>query len=148
MFKTIIAELPNLTPKQLEVVQAVLVRLGRKQEEETPPLYTALVMSLGSNIPYSRFQYTEAYKLWKFNLPLAMQFVSETWPDIQEVEKLGLLRYLLELLLEDLKRRGIPVLTSTMVRELQNLPMLFDRCFPGYRASGLSHLIVKAMVRA
>jgi hypothetical protein len=147
MLSTILADLPNLNQKELDVVQAALARLGRK-EAEVPQLYTALTLVLGSKIPYGRFQHTDTYRTWKLNLPLVAAFVAETWPELQDVGRLGLLRYLLGLLAEDLRVRGIPVMTGTMVRELPNLPSLFDRCFPGYREAGLSHLIVKLMVKS
>lgn len=145
MLNSILALLPKLNPKELDVVQAMVAKLGRK-DEEVPPLYTALVMNLGSKIPYSKFQQTNAYQVWKQNHPLVMTFVDQTWPDLQDVEKLGLLRYLLGLLVDDLRRRGIPVTPGSITSNLNGTQDAFDRAFPGYRDSGLAFTVVKMLV--
>jgi hypothetical protein len=58
---------------------------------------------------------------------------------------LALKRLLIELLIEDIKTRFIPLSARTVSQELGNIEAVFDRGYPSYLRNGLGHLILKQL---
>ncbi len=56
-----------------------------------------------------------------------------------------LLRLMYGLLIADMSRRQIPLSPGSVITNLGRVPEVFDQSFPGYLASGLGCLIVKAI---
>jgi hypothetical protein len=144
---SILSALGGLSVNELKAVRAAADRLLGAPAATTGPLWGIVTAQLGVKLPYDRFQKTAAYKAWVKNEPLVVSFVAATWPNLSKVEGLALMNYLIEMLLTDLKGRGVPVTVGTVALNLGSLPYLLDHAFPDYRKSGMAHLILKAMVR-
>lgn len=144
----IIAALPSLSKPELAAVKAAADRLLVGPVGTATPLYEALQAVARVRLPYDRFIKSKAGQGWPERQKQAMTFVQATWPELPKVQKQPLLRFLLSLLADDLKRRNITVSMGTMALNVGELPRVVDQSFPGYRLRGESaSLMLKAMVR-
>lgn len=144
----ILSALGGLSVSDLKAVRAAADRLLGSPAATAGPLWGILTAALGVKLPYDRFTKTQAYKAWVKNEAVVVSFIASTWPDLPKVQENALMNFLItEVLLPDLKGRGLPVTVGTVALNLGSLPHVFDHGFPDYRASGMSHLILKAMVR-
>ena len=58
----------------------------------------------------------------------------------------ALKKFLVELLVADLKIQGLPLAMRTICSHLGNSEAMFERSFPSYLKNGLGHLIVKRLI--
>ena len=143
----LLSALPGLTRGEMLTLRAALDRLLGAPQATAGPLYDAVISAAGVKLPFSRFLATKAGKSWAENEKLVVEWLDATWPGIRDVQKAAVLRFLLQQLVTDLKRRQLPVTVSTLAFNLGSLPSLCEKCFPDYIGSGLAKIILKAMVR-
>ena len=51
------------------------------------------------------------------------------------------IRFLLGLLVEDMKQKLVPVTVVTLCQHLNRIPFVFDLAFPGYAEAGVASII-------
>lgn len=64
-----------------------------------------------------------------------------------KTERIALCRVGIRLLYDSLRWMDVPVTGSVLLRHLHRLPAVFDRHFPGYAASGMLQMLIKAEMR-
>lgn len=146
----VLAALPKLTKADLATVRAAVDHLLGPQQGATltaPPLFNALAGLIGNRVTYQAFTTMGAYKHWAKNVTTVDEFITEHFPDTSKVLSAALLRFLMELIVDDLKGRKVPATLGSITVNLGRLPEIFESAFPGYLESGAAHLIVKAMVK-
>lgn len=149
-FDTILAALPNLTPQQLNTLRSVIDSLTTAAPETGRnhiTLFDAMKKAVNAKMPYVQWAKSNANRVWTNNSGPVIEFVEETWPEAKRSRVLtqALLNMLMDQLATELRRRQIPATMGTMAVHLSSVPEVFDKCFPGYRISGMAHLILKAM---
>jgi hypothetical protein len=142
----ILSLLPQISRHDLALVRAAVDRLLGAADTATP-LYDALLTVTGVKMPFSRFQRSKAGKHFAEGEKLVLNFVNDTWADLGTVTSQSLLVYLLEMLADDLKRRGITPSVGTLALNLSSVPQVFDNNYPGYRDDEMAPMILEAMVR-
>ena len=146
----ILAVLPSLQQHELATIKAAINHLLVKQIDDvdtTSPLYEAMANLLGVGLSFRDFHNVTSYSTWKKSAPHVVSFIEKTYPQATRVAKLAMMTFLLEALIDDLKGRGVPITLGTVTVNLERLPALYDQCFPGYRESGMAHLVLKSMKR-
>lgn len=143
----VLSALGGLSISELQAVRAAADRLLGSPAGTASPLWGVVTTALGVQLPFTRFQKTAAYKSWLKNEPVVVSFVAATWPNLSKVQEMAIMNYLIGMLLDDLKGRGVPVTVGTIALNLGSIPHLLDHAFPDYRSAGLAHLILKAMMR-
>ncbi len=145
----IIAALPHLTCGELAQVGAAVTHLTQQTAPAGPasPLYAAVSTVIGSQVPFQAFARTEAYGYWQKNEPTVTYFINVNFPEssASTVLTIAIMRYLVQLLVSDLQHRHIPVSLGTVATHLARIPAVFEMCYPGYIASGVADLVLKAM---
>ena len=142
----LIAVLPSMSKHELAVLRGAIERLLGHQASPASPLYAALTAVAGVKLPYQRFQASASYKAWPQNEKLVLTFIRDTW-DPTKVTEAALSQYLMGLLADDLKGRGLPVSVGTLAVNISSIPQVFEQAFPGYRAAGLAQWVLANMVR-
>lgn len=151
---TILAALPKLQPSELTEINLVvrhLLGLQAATEIDKDPVvlrwFDAMTAALGVKLNYSSFTPTSGHRFLVRYAPLAESFLCEVFPASQESKVMahGLSRFLVGLLIDDLKERRIPISIGTLATHLIRIPAAFENSFPDYRASNLAHLIPEAM---
>lgn len=101
------------------------------------------------NIAYSAFVETKYIKSWKRGVKVVSEFIEKSFGKYAntEAQRLGLCRVLVQTLIKEFKRNGIPVSIGTLANNIHRIPQTFDRAFPRYLESGLAYLIPKALIR-
>jgi hypothetical protein len=146
----IIAALPSLSQPELLSIRAAcdhLIATPDTNSDDTTPLYDAMAKLLGVGLSYRDFHNVVSYRAWRKAAPSVVAFIDENWPDATRIVKLALMTLMLEALRDDLRERGIPVSLGTMTTNLSTLPECFDRCFPGYRETGMAHMVLDAITK-
>jgi hypothetical protein len=148
----ILSVLPKLPASDLAVIKAAIEHLLAKSVPAAPqsPLFDALAALLGGkNLSYATFVKSGAYTYWEKNAPIAEAFISQHFPEAagSKVLALAITCHLLNLLLDDLRSRKIPVSFGTASTHLGRMPEIFEVAYPGYVKSGLTYLIVKFLER-
>lgn len=146
----VVAALPKLNQQELLTIRAAcdqLIKIPVDDVDETNPLFDDLTHILGVKLSFRDFHNVTAYSAWKRHAPGVVEFITEQHPDVSKVLKGALVRMLLEALRDDLRDRGIPVTLGTMAVNLDQLPEVYDRCFPGFRQAGMQRVIEQAMER-
>ncbi len=139
--------LPHLSQQDLATARGAIEHLLAKKVEDDPtlPLFSTVISLLGVRISFHAFRSTQAYKSWKRTAPAYLQFVDQTWPEASKVAKGAITAVLLDMLIDDLAGMGVTPTMSSVATGLERIPQLVDRAFPGYRKSGMTHLILEAM---
>jgi hypothetical protein len=146
--RDIMPALPALSKRELTLLRAAADHLLGKPTATVGPLYSVLLTVTGSQLPFDKFQRSQAYKSWLENEKLFNAFVTDAWGEsLKKVTETALMTYLVGLLADDLKRRGVPVSVGTLAVNLGSAQQVFDTNFPGYRDAGLAHVILDQMVR-
>jgi hypothetical protein len=144
----VIAALPTLTEKELAAVKAAITLLSKKKGPgHTVGLFEAITRTLEINMSWAFFENTVTCKDFEAAAPDVLDFAFEICKDAGKVQQQGILRFLIGLLVSDLKARKIPVTLGTVCRNLNTVPMVFDSAFPDYRRSSLMPMLLKQMVR-
>jgi hypothetical protein len=147
---SIIAALPNLTKKELMSIQVVIEHELLKGSPIDKDLFS-LVFEVVNEKPVSvsRFSSSQSGIIWRKNQPVFDAFICKLTDNLHnmhnKVRMLALKRLLIELLIEDIKTRFIPLSARTVSQELGNIEAVFDRGYPGYLRNGLGHLILKQL---
>lgn len=143
----VLAMLPHLRQKDLSTVRAAIDHLLDKRVENDPtlPLFGAIKSILGIHTSFHQFQAARAYAAWKRAAPAYVQFLDATWPEASKVAKVAITTVLIDMLADDLAGMKVPVTLNSIVTNLERIPQLFDREFPGYRKMGMAHLVLAAM---
>ncbi len=93
---------------------------------------------------WNHFETTSAYKDFNRHAPGAVLFITKTFGGTKTRE-MAAMKLVVGLLIDDLKKREIPVSLGSVCRNLNLLPMVFDAAFPNYRESGLVPMLLKQM---
>lgn len=122
-----------------------LITVAAPSTEGAALLYECLTEVSGTRITFDSFSKSTAYKGWVRHSSNALAFIDETFPAAKKAAKKALTKHLLSLLASDLHSKNVPVSLGTLITNLERLAQVFDTAYPGYRSSGLAHLILKAM---
>jgi hypothetical protein len=143
----------------LQLRQLADVLLGGNTSREEPViddsealLFDAVRAELSANgfngaIPFSTLKDSKYYNSWCKGTKVVNQFIEQhfkTYITSQPV-RIGINRILIQILLADLKRLGVPPSLGTIARNMHRVPQAFDNQFPNYINSGLAYLVVKAI---
>ncbi len=145
----------------LQIRQLTDILLGGTTSPETTSiddreamLFDAVRAELSSHgfngkIPFSNLKEGNYYKSWSRGLKVVNQFIDEHFQKhiTSKVQRIGICRIIIQVLLSDLKRLGVPPSLGTIARNLHRVPQSFDNQFPNYIQSGLAHLVIKAMTK-
>jgi len=145
----------------LQIRQLTDMLLGGTTSVETPVndereamLFDAVRAELSANgfngkIPFSNLKEGNYYKAWQKGLGVVNQFIDEHFQSHikSKVQRIGICRIIIQVLLSDLKRLNIPPSLGTIARNLHRVPQTFDNQFPNYIQSGLAYLVIKAMTK-
>ena len=150
---TILGALPALKPAELQVIQAACTALlGPKaakatQRPNTPEawLYEALQAVLSATHGVMGF----ASKHLDKNSPDAIAFMNKVFGKYMtnRTTALAVMKCVLWLLMDDLKKRKIPISPKTIAVHLPRLSEVWENSYPGYVQSGLVDLVVKPMMK-
>jgi len=154
---SILAALPTLTRADLEAVHATAASLlgargAMVASTATSPaadLFEALSGHLNVTAAYATVAGTKPGKLLIKNAPAAYKFFNAHFPgwDESRVTKLAFLHMFADLLVSDLKERGVTPTFGIIVANLIRLPEVFENAFPGYLENGMGHLVVKNITK-
>jgi hypothetical protein len=104
---------------------------------------------LNGKIPYSRLKDSNYYKSWSQGLTVVNQFIDQHFQSHikSKIQRIGICRVIIQVLIADLKRLHIPPSLGTIARNLHRVPQAFDNQFPNYIQSGLAYLVIQAMTK-
>lgn len=144
----IIAALPTLKPDELKAIHAVIFSLlGEPAGVPTTPLavpvFDAVSAVLGRNMRHANMPPALAQQFNK-NLTELLKFFGNYFPNwnSNKTRRTAFLFFMLNLLKADIMARGLTPTYKIMIQSLGQMAPAFDREFPGYRRSGLGHLIL------
>lgn len=102
---------------------------------------------LNGNIPFGTLKESKYYNSWCKGLNVVKQFIDQHFQKYitSQPVRIGINRILIQILLADLKRLGVPPSLGTIARNLPRVPQAFDNQFPNYINSGLAYLVIKAI---
>lgn len=146
----ILASLPSLSPDDLKAIRAVIGKLlgdgGIAGHPDDPTGYEPWLreaiqaVSGGGVVLLSD-------KAFNKNAPEAIRFMRKHFEQAltNKTTALALMRYLIGLLIDDLKAMKVPVTRNTVVQNLHRLGEVFNNAFPGY-ANGQAASLIAAMI--
>ena len=147
----LIRELPKLSQQELAVVRAAVDHLldgSSNTEDPTRSLYDVVSGAIGrGHLSFQEFHKMAIYKVWRRDAPAVVCFIDKTFPQSHKVTKTAIMSFLVRALIDDMKMLKIPITIGTVTRQIDQLPQVLDRCFPGYVESNMTHVIVRAMER-
>jgi hypothetical protein len=148
----ILATLPTLSKPDLSAIRAAADSLLGPQavpiEGASTPLFDVITRALGLRIGFEVIRQGQAYKPYRRGEAAVTAFIDEMLPDFNtKVARNGLLTFMVECLMDDLKERKVPISIGTLCTNLERCPQVFRAAFPGYLESGHAHLIVKKMLK-
>jgi hypothetical protein len=149
----IIGALPNLSHEALAAIRAVIGTLldqgpidhPQAQQGPTAWLIEALAGVLGmAQVPPTMLQSRFGKQITKTG-PVFLAFVEKHFATKlqRRVDAVAVMRSLIALIADDLKRRNTPVSYGTLVVNLHRVEEVFDTAFPSYISSGLAHMVIK-----
>lgn len=143
----IISALPNLKSKELSSIKAAIEQLQPTEaaNEEIKLLFDTILTVLECKLSWLRFGGSTAYKDFQTHAPGAVLFIKNTFRQQHKIALMAVMKFLIGLLIHDLKKKFLPVTLGMVCRNLNRLPMVFDDAFPNYRESGLVPMLMKQM---
>lgn len=152
---SILAVLPSLSPQELTELQSVIGQLLNNAPQAVAdafvcrPLFDALTSALGVRIALSQFVQGNMYRHWQKHAPVAMTLISEQWPGPHtRLIEGALYRLIIDLVVTDLQKRlGHQPSIGMVITNLGRVPQLYDNAYPGYRESGISRLVLEALIK-
>lgn len=150
----ILAALPTLKPDALKAVQMAAGALLTKGQADSPNqnnaqawLFEALQATLGVHYGPRWFEGVTG-RQFKQNAPQVIDFLEKHFPQAMNnrVAATALMRWLIEMISNDLKAKGVPLSTTGVVRNLIRSKAVFEQQFPDYINSGLGHLIADHII--
>jgi hypothetical protein len=146
MLSVIIKQLPGLNQQELKTLKAAIDELTHRcTDENEPPLYDVLRRVIGTTVPYSAFQATDAYKHWRRHNQSISTFMGLYFPDASKVQRLALMTFIVRALVNDLKGRSVSITVGSVVKNLGRFGQMFEKEFPDYLSSGMAPLILKSL---
>ena len=145
---TILKLLPSLNEKEIAEIVGLLALLKTKKKPtlataSSERWFEAIAGVLGIRLGYAGAVKTAAGRNLKAATASAEDFMNSiiTEKVTRELGRSAIRKFLVELLVADMKRRGLSPTWGMVVTGLQRLPDVVDAAFPGYRSAGLTHLI-------
>ena len=153
----ILGSLPTLTKADLQALQTVIGGLlgnGATKQAPNPNdpqvwLFEALAATLHLRQSYyPAFMASPVGKTFNKNAPVALGFMTDVFEVAMgsKTSAIGLMRYLLGLLVADLKVKKVPVTRNSIVSNLIRLPEVFENAYPGYIQSGVAKLVMLSVI--
>jgi hypothetical protein len=150
----IIAALPHLTKQDLTAIQIAVDKeliLNIKIDEDL--YYSVFEVVNEKPIAISKFSNSTNGALWRGSQSAFMGLVDKLFvvSDIDQSRAAprivlhALKKFLVQLIIEDIKARFMPVSLKTICQELGHIEAIVDRAFPDYLKNGLGHLIVSQL---
>ncbi len=146
---TVIAALPHLNKTDLRSLQVAIENELLQHSTIDADLFS-IVFEVTKEKPISvdRFSNSENGRIWRKNQPmfddLVKKLVTDTAP--KKVVLRALKKFLVELLVQDIKLQELPLTMRTICYRLGSSEAVFDNFFPRYLANNLGHLVVKRLV--
>lgn len=141
----IIDALGTFKASELRVIASEIDKLLAKPTFFDTELFQAVLDSLGVSGSPRMFQSTPNYKTWAKNQgvmdSLIKTIVGKAAP--KKVVLYQLKVFLIELLINEIKDRGLQVNMRTVSTHLGYMEDVFDKAFPGYLANGMAGLVLK-----
>lgn len=144
----IIATLPSLTKPELRAIQAAIEsELLRGVEIDKDLFYLVFEVTGEKPISLSKFYSSENGRIWRENQPAFDQLITKIMQGgaAHTVIMLALKKFLLQILVDDINIRGIPLTLRTICYQLGNIKSAFERSFPNYLKNDLGHLIMSQL---
>jgi hypothetical protein len=94
--------------------------------------------------PFGVFKKSPLYPKYKDGIARILVYVRETMGAKNRVEERKCLLILFRMLSRWMAGARIPLMLKSVVQQLDRVPALVDRQFPGYRAAGLLPALIKA----
>lgn len=144
----VLATLPELSLTDLKIIQIALDKELIKHLTIDEDLYFLVFEILDEKpMSVSKFTTSPSGALWRKNQPAVDGLViklTEGKPARKVLLK-AVKKFLLELLIEDIKNQGIPLNMKIICQQLANIETIFSKNFPGYLSCGLGGLIIQQL---
>ena len=88
---------------------------------------------------------SRSFALCRRNINGLPEFVQKHFGKISKVDRLGVYVLMHNILINDLRKRNIPVSIGSICRNLNRITETFNNEFPGYFESGMGKVILFAM---
>jgi hypothetical protein len=141
----IMAALPELSKADLTVLQAVINGLiGPSNDLKGPRAYLIEALGVNKLNPVSNPQKAAFNK----HAPAAIKFMEEQFPEPMNnrTTAIALWRYVIKLLVDDLKGMGYVIISAKSVcLNLHRIPEVFEKAFPGYGKGAAAMLILTSL---
>lgn len=149
----ILAALPSLKPGDLQAIHAAASHLLGSQVAQTKAgaiplaglIYEALARPVGHWAAYETFIGGAVGDQYLKKVPAFIKFLDSLKPDWhkKKIPALKFIEQIIDLIIEDLKKRSLPISIGFVVSNLDRAAQVFDDAFPQYRQTGLVHKIFK-----
>ena len=149
----VLAALPTMGKTELAAVKAATEGLLRPLtspiEQPATPLFDAMTRALGLKIGFAAFQATGTYKSYCRGETAFMAFIAENFPKATDSKVLhnAVISFMLDIIIEEIKRMEIPVTMKTVSEGLDRIAGLFDKAYPDYLSCGLGHMVLDAITK-
>ena len=135
--------LPTLNKEQAKIITAWAARfnIDKKADDENTKLILEIInKELGTRAPFGAVK-----NPWIVNASNMAHFIDTTFPGVKKVVRIALFKMCIGFVIENLTYMKVPVTFTTVWVNLPRVPVLFEEQFPGYKKSGLTGVILKAM---
>ncbi len=143
---TILCLLPGLTKQDLKALQvAVDAELSKNTPIDTDLFYMVFDVASEKPMSVSKFSSSENGAIWRKNQPIFNNFVDSLLKSgiaYRVAFTKALKKFLLQLIIEDIKESHMPLTLRTICQQLGNIEAIFNRSYPGYLRNQLQHLIL------
>lgn len=146
----ILKALPGLPAGQLKLVGAsVTALLGSQHPEEQDERFVHEQMQQtldevgAAAMPYPLLTKARYYSAFRLGVPVLMKFMSKHFRPKGQLERIKVMGILLDILVQRMKRRQMPVNVQTMCHQLCNVHLAVDLAFPGYTEANMLRWVVE-----
>tara|TARA_R100001143_G_scaffold63452_1_gene70570 strand:+ start:44 stop:583 length:540 start_codon:yes stop_codon:yes gene_type:complete len=155
-FKDITAALPNLSGDELAQVGALVSALRSMRTDVTPDLTKtmelvdmickAVAKKTGGHTPMYVFRESNHFTPFKKRVENLESFF-EKFGLTSKVERIALYTLLVNILIEDLVLKEIPVSVNTVANCIEQTPRLFAKQFPGYIENNYQSAVIRTLAQ-
>ena|SRR5260221_642898 len=143
----ILTILPDLTKQDLKTLQvAVDAELSRNTPIDTDLFYMVFDVANEKPMSVSKFSNSENGAIWRKNQPIFNDFIANSLLNHGTAYRVAftkaLKRFLLQLIVEDIKESHMPLTLRIICQQLGNIEATFNKAYPGYLRNQLQHLIL------
>ncbi len=143
----IITTLPTLNRQDLKTLQvAVGAELSKNLPIDTDLFYMVFDVANEKPMSVSKFSSSENGAIWRKNQPIFDDFIANSLLNHGTAYRVAftkaLKRFLLQLIVEDIKEYYMPLTLRTVCQQLGNIESIFNRAYPGYLRNGKQGLIL------